>query len=263
MWRVAWSARKQHAYLYHTVTKETKWAEKGDATYDALPLKQKSHGAEAACRARHNLWKRSLIESFVKPRATVLDICCGKGGDLLKLMHRNPYRVVAMDISPISLGEAQRRVAECMSRLRVEFIVADLTRPWPAIDITADVALCFFAMHYFCDAEKSTAAFAQQLRACLHEGAHLVTIIPDAEYLDSRLPDYMAVTNLQDGERVLGQSYSFRFGNRVPTTAKEYAMPLPDLTRVLAPWFSLEKAEKHPEDVPETKFYVALIWRAV
>ena len=264
-WRLEFSARHQRAYLYNPDTRESKWpAATVGAAYDARPAAAPPPcRAMAACRRRHNMWKRQLVDAHVPRRAAVLDLACGRGGDLQKFAHRHPRRLVGYDVSALSLAEARRR-ATLLPKLPAEFVVADLRRPWPDDGGQLyDAATCFFALHYFCGSADTVRHFARSLRCRLRTGAPLVTIVPDVGRLRYPLPEFMEVVDLPPGDLRLGDGYRFRFGDRVPGDAVEYVVPLPVLEEIMGPWFALESVAKHAEEVPETQFYVAVVWRAV
>ena len=127
--------------------------------------------AMAACRRRHNLWKRALIDAHVARGSLVLDLACGKGGDLSKFAHRHPRRLVGYDVSTLSLAEARRR-ASLLPSLPVELVVVDLTsRRWPACARRFDAATCFFALHYLCGSAAAVRQWGAQLRERLRPGA--------------------------------------------------------------------------------------------
>jgi SAM-dependent methyltransferase len=79
----------------------------------------------------------------------VLDMCCGKGGDLLKWRRGNITHLVCADIAEVSVEQCQARYNDLQNRSRndrgfapvftAEFISADCTKVsicfimWPAI----------------------------------------------------------------------------------------------------------------------------------
>ena len=77
-------------------------------------------------------WGEAVLERLVlRGDERVLDAGCGSGQVTERLMKRLPHgHVVALDGSPQMVDEARQRLAA--SADRVEFVVADLTRPLPA-----------------------------------------------------------------------------------------------------------------------------------
>ena len=58
----------------------------------------------------HNLVKRSMIAGLSSNAASLLDLACGRGGDLRKWFDAGIQRVHAVDISEASIVEAQSRL---------------------------------------------------------------------------------------------------------------------------------------------------------
>ena len=96
-WRVGFSARRNRAYLYNPDTGESKWPVASGPTTPVRPGCAPCR--QAACRRRHNLWKRRLIaptsprEHGPRPRVQ-------KGSDLQSCTLR-PQRLVGYDGAPL------------------------------------------------------------------------------------------------------------------------------------------------------------------
>ena len=63
-------------------------------------------------RRFHNNVKRQLYDKYTKNIDKLLDLACGKGGDLDKWVSNNIKTVIGYDIDEKSIIEAQRRVRE-------------------------------------------------------------------------------------------------------------------------------------------------------
>ena len=66
-------------------------------------------------RKFNNFIKTMLIQEFTNKlgrNLSVLDLCCGKGGDLKKWQKQNVKHYVGCDLSPNSVNEALRRYLE-------------------------------------------------------------------------------------------------------------------------------------------------------
>ena len=147
-------------------------------------------------RETNNFVKRALVEEFGQRGQCVLDLCCGKGGDLHKWTHVGPRRVVFADIAAGSVAECERRYAEARRgpdapRFEASFVVADcfgpdlLERLPPGLQY--DVVSCQFALHYcFMTKERANCAMKTIARV-LRPGGHLVCTVPDADVLCGRL----------------------------------------------------------------------------
>ena len=147
-------------------------------------------------RETNNFVKRALVEEFAQRGQCVLDLCCGKGGDLHKWTHVGPRHVVFADIAADSVAECKRRYAEARRgpdppRFEATFVVADcfgpdlLERLPPGLQY--DVVSCQFALHYcFMTKERANCAMKTIARV-LRPGGHLVCTVPDADVLCRRL----------------------------------------------------------------------------
>lgn len=147
-------------------------------------------------RETNNFVKRALVEEFGQRGQNVLDLCCGKGGDLHKWTHVGPRCVVFADIAADSVAECERRYTEARGgrdppRFEASFVVADcfgrdlLERLPPGLQY--DVVSCQFALHYcFMTKERANCAMKTIARV-LRPGGYLVCTVPDAEVLCRRL----------------------------------------------------------------------------
>lgn len=68
---------------------------------------------------------------------SVLDMCCGKGGDLLKWRNNDVKRLICVDLASVSVEQCERRYNEMKERnahprskdlFDAEFVVADCTK---------------------------------------------------------------------------------------------------------------------------------------
>jgi SAM-dependent methyltransferase len=90
--------------------------------------------------------------------AVVLDAGCGSGAQAQWLLEQGAD-VVAVDVSPRMIEEAERR---CAGRGR--FLVADLAEPLPLEPRSLDGITCSLALHYVADWSVPLRSFASALR---------------------------------------------------------------------------------------------------
>jgi len=67
-------------------------------------------GASQPLKDFHNLIKRKLITHFAGNKNKLLDLACGRGGDIWKWSENNIRFVKGIDLSPHEVEEAQSRV---------------------------------------------------------------------------------------------------------------------------------------------------------
>jgi len=100
---------------------------------------------------------RALVPGSVHGGA-VLDAGCGSGAQARWLLDQGAD-VVAVDVSPRMIEEAERR---CAGRGR--FLVADLAEPLPLEPRSLDGITCSLALHYVADWSVPLRSFASALR---------------------------------------------------------------------------------------------------
>lgn len=100
---------------------------------------------------------RALVPSDLRG-ATVLDAGCGSGAQAQWLLEQGAD-VVAVDLSPRMIEEAERRCGGCG-----RFLVADLAEPLPLESRSLDGITCSLALHYLADWSVPLRSFASALR---------------------------------------------------------------------------------------------------
>lgn len=132
-------------------------------------------------RKLHNDAKRKLIQSVVDKGSIVLDVGCGRGGDLHKWPNCTVYGV---DPDPESIEEAKKRAVECGYDNWAKFSVGDIhAAPIMSFDI-----VCYnFSFQYLFRSIEFLRSSLLQIANRLRTGGKLIGIVPDAAYI-SRLP---------------------------------------------------------------------------
>lgn len=120
-------------------------------------------------RTAHNKCKWLLIQRALQvlqmplDQCAVLDLACGRGGDLNKLRGCRLY--TGIDTAGEALQELRRRAGE------IDMTVSTQEGDASAfIGAPCELALCNFAVHYFCDTEAHCAALLDVVAACLTAG---------------------------------------------------------------------------------------------
>jgi len=99
---------------------------------------------------------------------SILDVPCGGGITLGKLLPGQRVRYVATDISPAMLHRARRQVRS-QSVATVEFVECDITA-MPFDDNAFDLIVCFSGLHCLPD----PAAAVSEMARCLRPGGRLI-----------------------------------------------------------------------------------------
>lgn len=147
-------------------------------------------------RNMNNWIKSQLINEAMKlvnennvrnPR--VLDIACGKGGDLRKWDISGAKHVVMADVADVSIQQAEERYKQMHKYpdniFGAQFIVADCTKENLEDKLESkepfDLVSCQFAMHYSFVNEESARTFLRNAVGNLKPGGVFIGTLPDAD----------------------------------------------------------------------------------
>ncbi|KAM3964812.1 RNA guanine-7 methyltransferase [Aphomia sociella] len=125
----------------------------------------------------------------------VLDICCGKGGDLSKWQKARIDKVIFADIADISVQQCKTRYEDlrkrCRSLFSAEFIAADCTKEtlrdkYSDPSIKFDLVSCQFGLHYSYESLGQARRMLTNISECLRPDGYFFGTIPDAYEIISR-----------------------------------------------------------------------------
>lgn len=164
--------------------------------YDSLrvaSLRERASGAAYLLKKLHNDFKRSLIHEFARGAGFLVDVGCGRGGDLHKWQGAGVRSVLGVDVSGVQVAEARRR-AVGIGGMRVEFSVTspDLAALNELQAGSADVVTVMFALNYMWGSEDEAATVLRQCRRVLRPGGLLLGVYADGgrvQKLASIAPD--------------------------------------------------------------------------
>uniref|UniRef100_A0A3P9A4Z0 mRNA cap guanine-N(7) methyltransferase n=1 Tax=Esox lucius TaxID=8010 RepID=A0A3P9A4Z0_ESOLU len=153
-----------------------------------------------------NNWLKSVLigEILDKVRQghrelSVLDLGCGKGGDLLKWKKGHISRLVCADIAAVSVEQCQGRYEDMKKRghhneriFSAEFITADcskelLTDKLKDPEMMFDVTSCQFVYHYSFETQEQANLMLRNACERLRPGGFFIGTTPDAYELVKRL----------------------------------------------------------------------------
>lgn len=194
--------------------------------YNAVPERGKDfRNTESQIKGlrKYNNWVKAVVirkgcpyES--SPVAKVLDMGCGKGGDLGKWKSQNIACYVGLDSADVSVQQARARF-ESMRRqkgiFQAAFDVFDCFRqsigknPYVrqhGFDETLDmrwgeggfdVVSMMFCMHYAWESEKMVRQMLKNVAGALKRGGRMIGVIPDSDMISARIVEHH---NKKDGE---------------------------------------------------------------
>lgn len=201
-------------------------------------LQQRSQSRIFYLRNFNNWMKSALINEFlgrVRERKNrniaVLDLGCGKGGDLLKWRKGKIDQLVCTDIAEVSVQQCKQRYVEMKERARhehvfeAEFVTADSTKELLSTKLkdpkmTFDICSCQFVYHYSFETYEQADMMLRNACERLCPGGYFIGTTPDGFELVKRLEasetnsfgnDVYGVTFEEQGNYPLfGCKYDFR-----------------------------------------------------
>lgn len=200
------------------------------------------HGREESpiigLRKFNNWIKSVLVGSFVRGRdpmmdgrarprgGRILDLGCGKGGDLKKWEKVDPSAIVGADIAAISIQQAVARHSDNGNRFQADFFAFDCFStplseaiPRPLLEPLFDNVTLQFCMHYAWESVQKARMMLDNVSRYLRPGGIFIGTIPDSTELRGRLSESSTLQDRSFGNQyykvVFDQIESFPpFGNR-------------------------------------------------
>ena len=251
-WRKILSKSNKRYYYYNCETGESRWELPSKSSivqhYNQLSREtkfQRQTDILLPVRCVHNWIKAHLIGQSCPAKAHVLDVCCGKGGDIFKYSHHAIASYTGIDVADSALEVAKSRAASVP--FPCTFIAQDLrmqpvknpTRPYTFASLQ-------FALHYFWECEEHARRVLTSLAASLAPHARVVITVPDAYVLIRLLlsgkvssqqtvniwnPMYSiemergVLLDAQHGRRAYGCPYTFSTGHSVQNCQEYLVFP--------------------------------------
>ncbi|XP_061450715.1 mRNA cap guanine-N7 methyltransferase isoform X2 [Rhineura floridana] len=172
---------------------------------EEVGLEQRSMSRIFHLRNFNNWIKSVLIGEFLdrvrqrKQNITVLDLGCGKGGDLLKWRKGRISKLVCTDIADVSVQQCEQRYHDMRNRGRqnerifsAEFITADstkelLSKKYNDRNMYFDICSCQFVYHYSFETYEQADMMLKNACEQLCHGGYFIGTTPDSYELVKRL----------------------------------------------------------------------------
>ncbi|KAI5826034.1 hypothetical protein K523DRAFT_312160 [Schizophyllum commune Tattone D] len=164
-----------------------------------------------ALKAFNNWVKSVIITKFAHPalqnspnysrkerlRGKVLDLGCGKGGDINKWQKANARHYVGADIAAVSVQQGEQRYKSLRgARPEALFLALDCftepigrALPPDILRTPFDVVSMQFCMHYAFETEAKARCMLDNVSRYLRQGGIFIGTIPNADFLLSHLDD--------------------------------------------------------------------------
>ncbi|XP_008579324.1 PREDICTED: mRNA cap guanine-N7 methyltransferase isoform X1 [Galeopterus variegatus] len=168
-------------------------------------LEKRSQSRIFYLRNFNNWMKSVLIGEFLdkvrqkkKHGITVLDLGCGKGGDLLKWKKGRINKLVCTDIADVSVKQCQQRYEDMKNRrdneyiFNAEFITADCSKEllvdkFHDPEICFDICSCQFVYHYSFESYEQADLMLRNACERLSPGGYFIGTTPNSFELIRRL----------------------------------------------------------------------------
>ena len=237
-------------------------------------------------RRFHNHVKRMLLVEYGGIDKSLLDLSCGRGGDLRKWFDGRYKRVIGVDIDSKGIEEAKKRrnnllqhpqqdknIKQWLNKSTIHFEVADSSynlRETPSLDgilpkkyNTFDVVSCQFAIHYFFESREKLHGLLQNVSQNIKDrGVFIITTL-DGNEVHRQLKDNPVIKETMEKdviwkiEKMYPDNEKFsKFGQAINVTfhslgsaKKEYLVPYTLL---------IEEAKLFGLDLIDTKSFVKI-----
>ncbi|KAI8620470.1 guanine-N(7)-methyltransferase domain-containing protein [Chytriomyces sp. MP71] len=194
----------------------------------------------------HNWIKSVLIRRFARRGDSVLDFCCGKGGDLQKWIKADISNLIGADIANVSVQHAIERCRERNPRFNAKFYTMDcFVEPVESIvqPSSIDLVSCQFALHYCAENEQKFDRALDNIALALRPGGHFIATIPNCYRLIKKLEaspslsfgntKYNVRFETKDHPSIFGHKYWFQLEDAIDD-CPEYVFHFPTFVRKAA-----------------------------
>lgn len=237
-----------------------------DAHAKSTTRRERAQGPLFELKKFHNAQKRELIVKYGS-RASLLDIGCGRGGDIGKWMDAGIRCVTGLDISAEELDEARRRFRGTRAgEFQFEFQQFDLRGSAWLSPRTYDAIASMFSLHYFFDSETSLRNILETVKRNIKPGGYFFGTVPDGKRVTDLLTsktyknDHLTLESMCDplNRNVFGKAFVFALDDTVTSDARGTAGSLEYLVnmnflKAIAAEYGLEFVESKPFQ-PPTEF---------
>jgi mRNA (guanine-N7-)-methyltransferase len=174
----------------------------------------------------HNNIKRDLIKKYAKNNDTIIDLGCGKGGDMHKWISTNIKYVKGYDINKEYLKEAEDRYEKIkkQNKINTEIIYKCIDLSKKVIDTehkNVNIITCNFALHYFFENEETFNILKKSIKNNLKINGYFIGTIFDGASVNKMVNNYeftqfdklFKIENINNNNKL--------FGNKIKVYLKD------------------------------------------
>ena len=239
-WAKVWSASAKRHYYYNNETGESTWRPPGtkiQVHYNRMAQEtpqQRQMDDMLPVRNFHNWLKNSLIQTYCREGFRILDLCCGKGGDIFKYKHCKVAEYHGVDFAEAAIQTARMRANSITFPVHLD--VHDMHQRLPSTH-PFDLVSAQFCLHYFWSTEKHAVTFLQSVAENLRPGGYFLATFTDEDVLRTttstlRHPgqagNSLYSVRMKDGEGAFGRRYHFSSGSSIQNS-EEYLVSMASL----------------------------------
>ena len=207
---------------------------------------QRKHSDIYNLRRFNNWIKSCLIAKFIVNDAFVLDLGCGKGGDLRKYATHKIKYYMGLDIAEQSVKDNIGRYKEMKEPFDAKFVALDcFSYNWSILATEQfDLVSSQFCFHYAFESAKKVKNTLHNVSQVLKSGGYWVATIPNEDVIINRLQyaekkqngtvfgnDIYSVRVDQQWASVFGRQYYFSLQDAVDD-CPEYIVPWKEFTEL-------------------------------
>lgn len=167
-------------------------------------------------RNTNNFIKVSLIRQYVRKHDSVLDLGCGKGGDLLKYKRVGIDEYCGVDIAEVSVNDARMRFRNMRCAFRAVFKAFDAYNETMDLHRQFNVISSQFSFHYAFSSTDSLKVALHNVARHLKPGGRFIMTVPSREiivekYRDNRLSNRFYRIEFENREIPIEEQTEYRF----------------------------------------------------
>lgn len=189
----------------------------------------------------HNKIKKIYIDKTAGEN--LLDLACGRGGDLRKWKdNKNIKYVLGYDINRGSIEEAKTRLKSLNfpKSKKVSFKELDLSANVLNCKTKFDTITSFFAFHYFFKNKTALKSITSSINNCSKPGTKLVLALFDGDLINA-LPDETIYKNWSITKKA---KKSGIFGNEILVYLKKTILDIPEIEYIVPNKVLIEELKK-------------------
>lgn len=216
--------KKKHIYPSSLKNNFINNAKKVEDHYDnklQIGMNKRKDSEIIGLRNFNNWVKNTLIQKYISKGDQVLDLCCGKGGDLNKFDKKDISVLYGVDISKESLKDMVERYQNSKIKYSLKLYHGDATTK--NINIAkVDVVSCQFALHYSFESEKQARRLLMNVEQNLKNGGYFLVTTTDSYVMVKKLNE----KGLKYGNEIYqvefeNSSFTQGYGNKYTFALKE------------------------------------------